>query len=96
MRLNRRVPKGHKLLFGVCGLGLLLSQGPAYAAGDSPRLKYRAKGSVCSCDSGMSEADISRAMARLDRLQDADPKAGEGTTKYSDSQTRREANEASQ
>lgn len=28
-------------------------------------LKYRSPGSVCSCESGMGEAEISRAMARL-------------------------------
>ncbi|HNQ04509.1 MAG TPA: hypothetical protein PKH69_07835 [Thiobacillaceae bacterium] len=85
---------GHKWLYGVCGLCLALGQVHSLAAGDSPRLKYRAKGSVCACDSGLSEADIRRAMAGLERLRDVNPKPGEDKTKHSDSQTRREANEA--
>lgn len=83
----------NKWLCGVLGGCLVLAQAPAFAASDPPRLKYRSKGSPCACESGMSEADISRAMAGLDRLQTAKPKTGEGETKDSDPQTRRNANE---
>jgi hypothetical protein len=48
----------------VAALALLLSAASVEAvASDKPRLKYRGKGPVCSCASGMSEADISKAMA---------------------------------
>jgi hypothetical protein len=50
-------------------IGTILAMLPASAAETSPRLKYRAKHGVCACSSGMSEADISRAMAGLDRLE---------------------------
>ncbi|MFZ0105853.1 MAG: hypothetical protein WAK92_03225 [Thiobacillus sp.] len=45
-------------------LALALSAASVDAvASDKPRLKFRSKGPVCSCTSGMSEADISKAMA---------------------------------
>lgn len=51
----------------VVALALVLSAaGVDAVASDKPRLKFRSKGPVCSCTSGMSEADISKAMA--DRL----------------------------
>jgi len=62
----------------VVTLALALAVASAsVAAQEQPRLKFRGKGPVCSCASGMSEADISRAMearfaksegARLDQL----------------------------
>lgn len=63
------------------------------AAEPSPRLKYRNKGSVCSCSSGLGEAEISRARAGLDRLQSAEPANRDGASKGSEQQTRREADE---
>lgn len=59
----------------------------------APRLKYRSKGPVCSCSSGLGEAEISRAMKGLDRLQSAEPGDRAGTTKGSEQQTRRETDE---
>jgi hypothetical protein len=53
----------------VCAIGLALAMPGAWAADKPSRLKYRSKGSVCGCSSGMSEADISRSMAGLDNLQ---------------------------
>lgn len=48
----------------VVALALVLSAASVDAvASDKPRLKFRGKGPVCSCTSGMSEADISKAMA---------------------------------
>lgn len=48
----------------VVALALVLSAASVDAvASDKPRLKFRSKGPVCSCTSGMSEADISKAMA---------------------------------
>lgn len=85
-----------KGLQGACivfGVALALGQAPTYAASDAPRLKYRSKGSPCACASGMSEADISRAMAGLDRLQSAEPQPGPGDTKDSEADKRRSADE---
>ncbi|MEK8089841.1 hypothetical protein [Thermithiobacillus plumbiphilus] len=57
---------------------LLFGSAPVLAAGDDladaqkvPRLKYRSSGPVCSCISGMSEADISRGRKKL-------PESGSG------------------
>ena len=42
--------------------GLLLAATGAQAAdSEPPRLKYRARGAVCACDSGMSEDEIRKA-----------------------------------
>ncbi len=61
---------------------LLSGSVPVLAAGDEPadaqkvpRLKYRSGGPVCSCSSGMSEADISRGLKRLIESGDG---AGDG------------------
>lgn len=52
------------VIFFVVALALVLSAASVDAvASDKPRLKFRSKGPVCSCTSGMSEADISKAMA---------------------------------
>lgn len=85
--------KGRHWLCMVFGVALAVGQAPIAAAGDSPRLKYRSKGSPCACASGMSEADISRAMAGLDRLQSAEPQPGPGDTKDSEADKRRNADE---
>ncbi len=55
----------------ACGIGLALAAPAVWSAeaDKPPRLKFRGKGPVCGCSSGMSEADISRAMAGLDKLQ---------------------------
>lgn len=54
------------------GLCLILVATAAWSVETPPRLKYRSKGSVCGCSSGLSEADISRAMAGLDNLRAAE------------------------
>ncbi len=61
-------------------LAASLAAGQVMSADAPPRLKYRAKGAVCACSSGLSEADISRALSGLDRLQnpqDATPAVSE-------------------
>lgn len=55
--------------FIIWALCLPLAVPDVGAADTPPRLKYRGKGSVCGCSSGLSEADISRAMAGLDNLR---------------------------
>lgn len=81
----------------VAGLVGLVLAVPVASAGDPPRLKYRAKGSVCSCASGLGEAEISRAMAGLDRLGGgAGPEQRSGEAKDSEQQQRREADEKRQ
>lgn len=73
---------------------LVLFSAQAVAAEAPPRLKYRGKGPVCSCGSGLSEADIRRAMdkAGLDRLQ-AGSSTEDGPAVGSEGQTRRETDE---
>jgi hypothetical protein len=44
----------------VSGL-LLAAMGAQAAEPQPPRLKYRARGAVCACDSGMSEDEIRKA-----------------------------------
>ncbi len=71
-------------------IGAIVAMVVVSAADASPRLKYRSKHGICACASGMSEADISRAMTGLDRLdkpQDANPAASENRTEQP---TRRE------
>lgn len=71
-------------------IGTIVAMAWASAADASSRLKYRSKSGICACASGMSEADISRAMAGLDRLdkpQDASPAASDNRTEQP---TRRE------
>lgn len=88
--------QGRQWLCMVIGGVLALGQAPTCVAGDTPRLKYRSKGSPCACASGMSEADISRARAGLDRLQSAEPQPGRGDTKDSEADKRRNADEEHQ
>jgi hypothetical protein len=76
---------------------LVLAAATTAAAGDStPRLKYRSKGSVCSCETGLGEAEISQAMKRragLDRLQASPPDGGAEASKDDGQHSRREADE---
>lgn len=60
-------------VFSVIALALFLGAAGARAADtESPRLKYRAKGSVCSCASGLSEDEIRKAWeARFSQPDDA-------------------------
>lgn len=81
-----------KVLVGMVA-GLALAGSGAWAEDTPPRLKYRAKGPVCSCESGMGEAEIARARAGLDRLQAAEPGEPAGMAKGSEQQHRREADE---
>lgn len=54
---------------------LSLGQAASHAAdGDQPRLKYRSKGPVCSCASGLDEEAIRKAWeARFAQPDDARP-----------------------
>lgn len=80
---------------GVMAVFLLLAATSVIAADVSPRLKYRAKGPVCSCTSGLSEEEISRGMVHsgLDRLQGTGQDATALSEKNSTQPTRRNANE---
>lgn len=42
-------------------LAWLLAAAVAQAAADPPRLKYRSRGPVCACESGMGENEIRKA-----------------------------------
>jgi len=64
----------------------------AEAAETQPRLKYRAKGSVCMCASGLSEEEI-RAQSLLDRLQGKEQATQDLPEKDSTQPTRRNTNE---
>lgn len=58
--------KRRNFLGAFCVVGVLFSSMPeAGAENVGSKLKFRSSGSVCSCESGMSEAEISRAMARM-------------------------------
>jgi hypothetical protein len=63
----------------VIALALFLGTAGARAAdADPPRLKWRAKGPVCSCASGMSEDDIRKAWeARFAQPDDAQAAKGD-------------------
>ncbi len=39
----------------------LLAAAVAQAAADPPRLKYRSRGPVCACESGLGESEIRKA-----------------------------------
>lgn len=73
----------------------LAATSAAEAAETQPRLKYRAKGSVCMCASGLSEEEIRRGMAQsfLDRLQDKEQATQDLPEKDSTQPTRRNTNE---
>ncbi len=74
----------------VMALTLALTTASVGAAGpDQPRLKFRAKGPVCSCASGMSEADISKAWeARFAQTRDDRPEASDDRPATRDEQRR--------
>ena len=75
-------------------MAVILAVTVASADDKPPRLKYRSKGPPCSCSSGLSEAEISKAMSKLDRLQDPRPDAPAGMRQLNEQQPRREADEA--
>lgn len=66
-------------ILSLAALVLLLGPVGARAAeGDTPRLKYRAKGPVCSCASGLNEEAIRKAWeARFAQPDDARPEKAE-------------------
>ena len=68
-----RAPMKSTGVFSVIALALLLGAAGARAADAEPqRLKWRGKGPVCSCASGMSEDDIRKAWeARFAQPDDA-------------------------
>jgi hypothetical protein len=68
-----RLALSTSFIVGACGVALALAD--VGAADTPPRLKYRGKGSVCGCSSGLSEADISRAMTGLDNLRAGEARA---------------------
>jgi hypothetical protein len=74
----------------ACCIGLLLAAPAAESADKPPRLKFRGKGPVCGCSSGMSEADISRAMAGLDKLQPETADTPKNSESSSNQPSRRE------
>ena len=76
----------------VCGIGLALAAPAVWSAeaDKPPRLKYRSKGPVCACSSGMSAAAISRAMAGLDKLQPENSNKAMNTDSSSNQPLRRE------
>lgn len=72
-------------------LALLLLTGMAGAAElemiEKPRLKFRAKGPVCSCISNTGEKEIQAAFeARFSRQDDADPPSGDTRQVHRDEQ----------
>lgn len=80
---------------GIVTVMLSLAATSAIAAETQPRLKYRAKGPVCMCASGLSEEEIRRGMAQslLDRLQGKEQATQDLPEKNSTQPTRRNANE---
>ena len=68
-----RTPMKSPGVISVIALALFLGAAGVRAAdAEQPRLKYRAKGPVCSCASGMSEDDIRKAWeARFAQPDDA-------------------------
>lgn len=66
--------KSLPILFLVVMALFLGSTGAGAADGQQPRLKYRAKGPVCSCASGLNEEAIRKAWeARFAQPDDARP-----------------------
>ena len=69
---NRTPMKTTGVVTAIALALLLGAAGVRAADAESPRLKYRAKGPVCSCSSGMSEEDIRKAWeARFAQPEDA-------------------------
>lgn len=78
----------------VALLALLLLAGTAGAAAldtiEKPRLKFRAKGPVCSCISNTGEKEIQAAFeARFSQQDDANPPPGADRRTYRDEQKER-------
>jgi hypothetical protein len=63
------------LCLGLTVLAILVPQ--AEAEEKSPRLKYRTKGPVCSCDTGMDEEEIVRGRQRGQTAGTADVRTTE-------------------
>lgn len=80
---------------GILTVMLSLAATSAIAAEAQPRLKYRAKGPVCMCASGLGEEEIRRGMAQslLDRLQGKEQATQDLPEKDSTQPTRRNTNE---
>lgn len=66
----------------------------ASAKEGAPRLKYRSKGAPCACASGIGEAEISKAMARLERLQEPGPAAPDDKRLFTEQPPRRETDDS--
>lgn len=81
---------------GILVLACLVSFSMTAAAladtGDKPRLKFRSKGSVCSCTSDLGDKEIQKALeARFSRLDSIDSISGE--RRELDEEQRRVVNE---
>ncbi|MBU0622425.1 MAG: hypothetical protein KJ795_11315 [Gammaproteobacteria bacterium] len=83
-----------KLVSASIAIVLILLTGEAGAWDEDighQRLKYRAKGSVCSCATGLSEAEIQKAWdARFAKRADAQSgksKKGEGHHEFQNQET---------
>ncbi len=81
---------------GVIAAAFLATSMPVWSSEKGPRLKYRSKGSTCACSSGLGEAEISKAMAKLDRLQDPGEEARPNTANIDTQPPRRTADETTQ
>ncbi|MDO9226065.1 MAG: hypothetical protein Q8M09_17595 [Pseudomonadota bacterium] len=78
----------------IVGLTIITLTAPSVSASDqSPRLKYRSKGAPCACASGLGEAEISKAMSRLDALRESGPAAPPDSKHFTEQQPRRETDE---
>jgi hypothetical protein len=76
--------KKHKLGNALALLLLSLAVMQAYAEEGSHRLKFRGKGPVCACSSGLGEAQIERAMKKLKLDQIQEPQANTRSTTAED------------
>lgn len=93
----------HRSLYGLTAIWLLTVALPVSGAEWSSRLKFRSHGSVCSCDSGMGEAQISEAFDRLGsekgavsmvKEQPKEMNAGKNRVRNDEEQLRREADDS--
>ncbi len=79
----------------IVGLAVIsLTVSSASAGEQSPRLKYRSKGAPCACASGLGEAEISKAMAKLDALRESEPEGPADSKHFTEQQPRRETDES--
>lgn len=63
----------------ILGISAMIFLTPHTFADEFPRLKYRSKGSVCACESGMGEAEIARG--RQAREQQDQPPGNQASAK---------------